>query len=430
MPGPEDVIDASPRGLRAIRGNAFLKHTIDVEAVHVTAEMIEEAIAAGVAMDAKAAETGARLGQPDLGGKPAKDQVVAGGGGWLRSYPLADVYYSKATGAHEVHGDIRWKYDALGGAASALGLPVTDEQGTPDGHGAYNHFEHGSIYWSDHTGPMMVTGRIRDVWAAQGWEAGSLGYPVIDEHRMAGLYPDQHPDIAWGVFENGVVVATRDGQAAAPPVAVSPADLRRLVRRFVDEQFRASPRNVGLHPPVETFKVSPWGYDLWAAKPRSVMFHLHGFHDNGAWADTDFLITLALGFSLTWPMSLTEPSTKTLVATLEYLRVTSENNSPLGGGIPAGGVIEGVTDGIRGAFFRGGPDPQHPEVPDGAVFVAQFPTGANQTTKDANVNLIDVFAAADGGIGVFVNPLPTAPIDWGLARRNEAERMIRELLDA
>src|SRR5258708_6270958 len=45
--------------------------------------------------------------------------------------------------AFEVHGDIRAKYEALGGASGPLGLPLTDETVAPDGRGRYNHFEPG-----------------------------------------------------------------------------------------------------------------------------------------------------------------------------------------------------------------------------------------------------------------------------------------------
>lgn len=87
--------------------------------------------------------------------------------------------------AFEVHGDIRAKYQALGGASGPLGLPLTDETVAPDGRGRYNHFEHGSIYWTDRTGPMMVRGTVRDRWAASGWETRSARLP------RSGSAPDE-----------------------------------------------------------------------------------------------------------------------------------------------------------------------------------------------------------------------------------------------
>ena len=43
-----------------------------------------------------------------------------------------------------------------------LHYPVTDETGTPDGVGRFNHFEGGSIYWTPGTGAKEVHGAIRD----------------------------------------------------------------------------------------------------------------------------------------------------------------------------------------------------------------------------------------------------------------------------
>ena len=81
-----------------------------------------------------------------------------------------------------VVGQIAAKYDALGGCGSLLGAPITEERGTPDGVGRYSVFETGSIYWTPQLGAHEVHGRIRDAWAAAGWEAGKLGYPISDEY--------------------------------------------------------------------------------------------------------------------------------------------------------------------------------------------------------------------------------------------------------
>ncbi|MCB9570778.1 MAG: hypothetical protein H6709_01675 [Kofleriaceae bacterium] len=83
-------------------------------------------------------------------------------------------------------GAIDAKYRALGGCGSVVGGAVTTELTTPDGVGRYNVFERGSIYWSAATGAHEVHGRIRDAWRDRGWEAGALGYPISDEYAVAG----------------------------------------------------------------------------------------------------------------------------------------------------------------------------------------------------------------------------------------------------
>lgn len=161
--------------------------------------------------------------------------------GLYRHFQGGSIYWSEATGAHEVHGLIRDKWASLGweqgelgfprtdeftapdnqgkynlfeggslwyhpqtGNAflvkgsiyskwsqlrrgmGVLGYPVTDETSTPDGRGRYNHFQNGSIYWTPQTGAFEVHGLIRYKWSQNNWERGVLGYPVSDE----GQTPD------------------------------------------------------------------------------------------------------------------------------------------------------------------------------------------------------------------------------------------------
>jgi hypothetical protein len=77
------------------------------------------------------------------------------------------------------------KYHALGGPQGFLGKAVTDEVPTPDLKGSFRHYEHGSIYWSPSTGAFEVHGGIRDKWQALGWEQSVLGYPRTDETSVA-----------------------------------------------------------------------------------------------------------------------------------------------------------------------------------------------------------------------------------------------------
>jgi len=73
------------------------------------------------------------------------------------------------------------KYALLGGASGFLGTPTIDESTTPDGVGRFRHYQHGSIYWSPDTGAHEVHGLIRQKWESLGWERSYLGYPMTDE---------------------------------------------------------------------------------------------------------------------------------------------------------------------------------------------------------------------------------------------------------
>lgn len=103
------------------------------------------------------------------------------GKGRYQHYEGGSIYWHPDTGAHEIHGAIRERYKSLGWEKSFLGYPITDERTTPDGIGRYNHFQGGSIYWTPATGAHEVHGAIRSKWAAMGWEKSYLGYPLTDE---------------------------------------------------------------------------------------------------------------------------------------------------------------------------------------------------------------------------------------------------------
>lgn len=98
------------------------------------------------------------------------------------TYGSSNCTYYPQTG-HSVCGAIRDKYNALGGPSSYLGYPTSDETGSPDGIGRYNSFQNAgdSIYWTPATGAHEIGGAIFGRWGASGYETGLLGYPITDE---------------------------------------------------------------------------------------------------------------------------------------------------------------------------------------------------------------------------------------------------------
>ncbi|WP_394827275.1 peptidoglycan DD-metalloendopeptidase family protein [Pendulispora albinea] len=114
-------------------------------------------------------------------------------------FERGSIYWTAATGAHEVHGLIRDKWRDLKWETGHLGYPITDEFTPPDGQGRFNVFEGGSIYWTPWTGAHEVRGAIRDRWRDEGWEAGRLGYPTSDEYDVGGDRQSdfEHGSIQW-----------------------------------------------------------------------------------------------------------------------------------------------------------------------------------------------------------------------------------------
>lgn len=133
-------------------------------------------------------------------------------GGVAQNYTKGRMYYSAATGAHEVHGLIMSDYLALGGPAGPLRLPITDETRTPDLIGRYNHFSAGgSVYWTPATSAHAVYGAIRVRWSQLGWERSALGYPLTDEYAVTGGRRNdfQHGSITWLAATGAVSVTYR-----------------------------------------------------------------------------------------------------------------------------------------------------------------------------------------------------------------------------
>jgi uncharacterized protein with LGFP repeats len=137
--------------------------------------------AAGDEIESKWASLG---GSRSVLGNPISDESnTPDGNGKYRHFQHGSIYWTPSTGAHEVHGFIGQKWAIMGFERSALGYPITDESGTPDGVGRFNHFQQGSIYWTPQTGAHEVQGAIRVKWSSIGYERSNIGYPVTDETK-------------------------------------------------------------------------------------------------------------------------------------------------------------------------------------------------------------------------------------------------------
>ncbi|MGN5992158.1 LGFP repeat-containing protein [Corynebacterium striatum] len=106
--------------------------------------------------------------------------------GRFNHFQGGSIYWSPATGAHTIQGAIRDRWANQDWEVGSLGFPTTDEQSTPSKTGKYNHFQGGSIYWSPATGAHTTQGRIRDYWANIGWENSRFGFPTSEEYRVGG----------------------------------------------------------------------------------------------------------------------------------------------------------------------------------------------------------------------------------------------------
>ena len=118
-------------------------------------------------------------------------------GGKVQDFAQGRAYWSPETGAFGLYGRINARYTELGGPASWLGFPLSDERAAANG-GRFVEFHNGNIYWTPTLGAVAVPRDIVIKWGEHRWEHGFLGYPTGDAVGEAGGFIQQ--------FQGGTIV--------------------------------------------------------------------------------------------------------------------------------------------------------------------------------------------------------------------------------
>ncbi|MEH0449851.1 hypothetical protein QA811_41340 [Streptomyces sp. B21-102] len=146
---------------------------------------------------------------------PKADEKDAPFGGRIQEFAGGAIAWHPETEAFSTFGLIRDRWMAIGGPA--WGYPITDETGTPDGRGRFNHYKTvqlegdpiASIYFTPQTGAVEVAGAIWHFWADQGFEKGPMGYPVATEESGPNgtrVQKFEHGRLVW---QDGVGVSSQ-----------------------------------------------------------------------------------------------------------------------------------------------------------------------------------------------------------------------------
>ena len=140
------------------------------------------------------------------------EERVSGRGGSVRIATFQrGAIAARGTAALEVHGRIYERWRALNDVRGLLGWPTSAEE-TMEGGGRRSRFARGDMYWKGSTNiTAEVHGPIRDKWEALGGAAGLLGYPVADE---ASVMADLLAVGRFSRFENGVIYSVLPGTGA------------------------------------------------------------------------------------------------------------------------------------------------------------------------------------------------------------------------
>lgn len=109
--------------------------------------------------------------------------LISYGSGSAQDFSRGYIYNS-AAGTHYLRKDsgIQARYAQMGSQYSALGWPASSEN---CGAGCWVGFQKGRIGWSAATGVRVVPSEIAVGYDAQGGPAGVLGMPISEAHRYA-----------------------------------------------------------------------------------------------------------------------------------------------------------------------------------------------------------------------------------------------------
>ena len=156
----------------AVAALAFIAPMADADPQSDAVGAIDEAWTA-------AGGEGSQLGARD-------GDAYAAGAGFAQNFAGGAIFFTPDTGARLMYGPILEKYRELGGPAdSDLGFPNIDEgpgRISPDSRNStFSAADQPVIFWTPDTGAWVVRGAINAAWDALGGSAGALGVPVADE---------------------------------------------------------------------------------------------------------------------------------------------------------------------------------------------------------------------------------------------------------
>ncbi|WP_082372857.1 LGFP repeat-containing protein [Nocardia sp. NRRL S-836] len=116
-------------------------------------------------------------------GYPVNDESAGANGGRWQGFQVANFYWTAATGAFPVYGDILTNF-MNAGDEHRWGYPLMEEAAGANG-GRYQKFQNGVWYWSARTNAYPVYGDILTKFAATGDEH-THGYPKEAEKEWTG----------------------------------------------------------------------------------------------------------------------------------------------------------------------------------------------------------------------------------------------------
>lgn len=153
------------------------------------------------------------------------------GDGVAQNFAGGAIFYSPATGAHAVTGDVLAKYRAAGGPQGDLGFPAgneTDGGIAPTSRVAtFAAADNPTIFWTPDHGAFIVRGAMNAAWAKLGGATGKLGAPTADQTVSGDVVSQKFTggSISWNKSSNAFSTEPADLASQLSGLQVPSVDL-------------------------------------------------------------------------------------------------------------------------------------------------------------------------------------------------------------